>query len=393
MGDQQKKTLVVFTELFPEPENPSFVVFFYDLLRSLAPYFKITVIQPRRWHPFRGYRSKKTKVFHCIPSFEGTVIRPRMLFFPVIDRLWIRSVTFVFAALWFMIKYRNQHFAISAQMACPSGFAAVILGRLFKKPVLVTVRGSDINEYPKYPILGNMVKYTLRRACAIVAVSDDLRLKTLRMIGNTPKVITIRNGVDKTTFTPMGKAICRKELGLPLGKNIVLFVGSLIERKAIFDLLKATILIQKAINHMIIFIGDGELKDNLYREIKKNGLEKEVIIKGNVRHQEITLFMNASDVLCLPSLAEGTPNVILESLCCGLPVIASKVGGIPEVIIDSRLGILVPPGNPDELSLALKEGLQRKWDRDFIVSYSHRFSWINTAKQYHQLISEIMVKQ
>ena len=81
---------------------------------------------------------------------------------------------------------------ISAQMACPAGFAAVILGRLFQKPVLITVRGSDINEYPKYPLLGNMVKYTLRRACAIVAVSDDLRLKTLKMIGNTQKVITIR---------------------------------------------------------------------------------------------------------------------------------------------------------------------------------------------------------
>ena len=392
MDDFQKKNLVVFTELFPEPENPSFGVFVYELLRSLAPYFKITVIQPRRWYPFRRDRSKKTKVFHCIPSFEGTVIRPRMLFFPVIDRLWIRSITFAFAALWFMIRHRSQCFVISAQMACPAGFAAVILGRLFQKPVLITVRGSDINEYPKYPLLGNMVKYTLRRACAIVAVSDDLRLKTLKMIGNTQKVITIRNGADKTKFTPMDKVKCREKLRLPYNRKIILFVGNLVRNKGIFDLLKAAIFLRETLNPLVIFLGSGDQKDDLQREIKKEYLEEDLLVKGNILHQDITLFMNASDVLCLPSLAEGTPNVIIESLCCGLPVIASKVGGIPEVITDSRLGILVPPGNPDELSLALKEGLQRKWDRDFIVSDSHRFSWINTAKQYYQLISEIMVE-
>lgn len=281
---------------------------------------------------------------------------------------------------------------ISAQMACPAGFAAVILGRLFQKPVLITVRGSDINEYPKYPLLGNMVKYTLRRACAIVAVSDDLRLKTLKMIGNTQKVITIRNGADKTKFTPTDKVKCREKLRLPYNRKIILFVGHLVRNKGIFDLLKAAICLRETLNPLVIFLGSGDQKDDLQREIKKEYLEEDILVKGNILHQDITLFMNASDVLCLPSLAEGTPNVIIESLCCGLPVIASKVGGIPEVITDSRLGILVPPGNPDELSLALKEGLQRKWDRDFIVSDSHRFSWINTAKQYYQLISEIMVE-
>jgi glycosyltransferase involved in cell wall biosynthesis len=96
--------------------------------------------------------------------------------------------------------------------------------------------------------------------------------------------------------------------------------------------------------------------------------------------------MNAADFLCLPSINEGLSNVIIEAISCGLPVIASKVGGIPEIVTDKKLGVLVTPRSAESLAQGIKFALQEKWDRNAISSYDKIFSWQENALRLFEII-------
>ena len=129
----------------------------------------------------------------------------------------------------------------------------------------------------------------------------------------------------------------------------------------------------------LFIIGEGDLGKKLPEMIMALSLKDRVVLPGGRPHKEIAVWMNEADLLCLPSLTEGVPSVILEALSCGTPVVATNVGGIPEIINDENLGFLVPPGNEAALAEGIDKALDHHWNREHISNRVSGFSWDITA--------------
>jgi glycosyltransferase involved in cell wall biosynthesis len=205
--------------------------------------------------------------------------------------------------------------------------------------------------------------------------------KLLSLGVSSSKLHVIPNGYDEQLFRPISKAYARGRLGLPLNKKILLSVGNLVDVKGHAYLIDAMSSISRRKNVLLIIVGSGPLEETLRRRVKENKLDDIIMLVGGKRHEEIPIWINSSDVFVLPSLREGFPTVIPEAMACGKPVVATRVGGVPEAICSSELGILVPPKDPKSLSWAIEEALDKKWDPNIILEYAKRYSWSELAKQ------------
>ena len=241
----------------------------------------------------------------------------------------------------------------------------------FKKPLFIKFHGDDGYIYPfKNGFNMSLTKYSIRRADHIITCSESLR-ETVISIGADPeKVTAIANGIDITKFRPMNKEKCRDFFSLPHDRTISLYVGRLHPMKGINELIRVA---EKNPDVTFVFGGPGQVPEH----------PANCIFLGEVNPDNIPLLMNSADFLILPSHSEGLGIVLLESLACRLPVIASDIGGIPEIINDKN-GILVPPGDVDSLSCAIvrltedpasrkqmgikgEEKVKREYDNDILV--------------------------
>ncbi|MEW6003265.1 MAG: glycosyltransferase, partial [Nitrospirota bacterium] len=206
------------------------------------------------------------------------------------------------------------------------------------------------------------------------------------------KVIVIQNGVDRDKFSVKeNKNDTKKLLGLNQNKQYLIFVGQLQEVKGINNLIEALSILQKrkTLFFDTVLIGEGPLRYEITQLIKEKELTEKVYLRGNRPHDEIPLWMNAGDILCLPSLREGLPSVILEALACGLPVVATQVGGIPELISEDN-GILVEPQNAAALANSIEIAFRKEWDREVISKGVEQFSWGRSAELYLKVYEEVL---
>ena len=169
---------------------------------------------------------------------------------------------------------------------------------------------------------------------------------------------------------------------MPLNKRIILTVGNLVEVKGQRYLVEAMQeIVKKRKDIICIIVGGGKLRNRLLRQIKKAGLQNNINLVGIKEHTEIPTWINACDLLVLPSLSEGNPTVMFECLGCGKPFIGTKVGGIPEVITSQNYGILVEPANSKALAESLFVAMGIKYDKDKIIKYAKKFTWEEMVKQ------------
>lgn len=381
--------ILVLTDMFPSKENPVLGIFVHGLSEVIARKNQVVVIHPQIWNPLnvKSYRTDN----HSPCTNDIKVYRPRLFVPPKGDRLFFRAIVFFFSALFLIIKLRKQfNFdIIHAHMACPAGFAAVLLGRVFKKPVIVTAHGSDIHSFPKRFFLRHLIFFTLNKANKVVTVSNSLKELVLKMGISQKKLSVIRNGVLPEKFFQFDKIKAREKLNLSTNKKIILFIGNLIPIKGIDILLHSFSKIGER-NHIgLIIIGNGASERELMNLTKELRIESHVSFAGIKNHDEIPLWLNACDVFCLPSYIEGFPAVVVEAIACGRPVVATNVGGISEVITNESFGILVEPGNKEELALALSNALEKKWDYQAIAAYGKRFSWDTIAEEYIKLYKSL----
>jgi glycosyltransferase involved in cell wall biosynthesis len=219
------------------------------------------------------------------------------------------------------------------------------------------VGGSDVLLLTDEPGRRRRVLDVLRAADAVVTVSSDLETKLVEFGVPRPAVHIVGRGVDSQRFAPGNRAEARSRLGLAADGRALLWVGRMHPVKGLDVLLEAcSILRQRGSAFRLYLVGDGSLRPSLEADSRARGLSEVVSFVGPVPQEQLADWYRAADYFVLPSRSEGIPNVLRESLACGTPFVASRVGGIPE-LVGGLANRLVPPGDPTALAGALAQAL------------------------------------
>ena len=374
--------VIVITNLFPNNVESARATYNRVQFRFLQKYCDLKVIAPIAWTDRFLYwrKNKKIKLYEKIDGLD--VYHPTYYFVPKFLRS-LYGFFFFLSILYTFIKIYKKHRAdvIYSTWAYPDSFAAVLLAKIFQVPVVAKIHGSDIHSVEG---IGKkqLTCWALTHAEKVISVSHDLARKTMAMGVPVDKIVTIYNGVDANVFKKLDKVVCRKKLKISDNEKIVLYVGNLKSIKG-SDLLADTIKELKKscyLDLQLVVIGDGGLRKSILVQIQSYGLAANIKLLGSLKHNEIASWMNAADVLFVPSRNEGVPNVILEAMSIGLPVVATKVGGIPEVVIEKRTGFLVASHDARSLADALLKALCIDWDSDEIMNYAKQYSWQHNAE-------------
>jgi glycosyltransferase involved in cell wall biosynthesis len=272
------------------------------------------------------------------------------------SRLALVQLPFFLLAL--MLKLlgasRNAH-VIHAQWV-PTAAVALVVGWLRRIPVVVSVRGADLNTARKSRFGRWLTRAILGRVNYVVTVSDEFRDLLARELGCSKPLAALYNGVDTEQFHPRDKQASRRELGLPADRALVLYVGGLIERKGVRTLIEA--LAHDSSRPVALYLaGEGPQLDALKALAARNGVTERVHFLGKVGKDQVHLWMSAADMLVLPSYSEGRPNVVLEAMANGTPVVATAVNGTTELIRGGEDGLLFEPGDVAGLAACVSKVL------------------------------------
>jgi len=228
------------------------------------------------------------------------------------------------------------------------------LGRLLGIPVVGAGIGSDVNVRPdRGRLFHGFFRRIARKLDMTMATGSGVAKKIEAVNGNHTEVMGGVVELDK--FVPTkNKSAVRRELGLPEDRKIILFVGHIIKSKGVYELLDAfEAICGRFPQAMLYMCGEGDERGPLMEAVKRRGLAGRVEMPGNILPDMVPKYMQAADVFALPSYNEGMPNVLMEAMACGLPVIATNVGGIPAAVGDGNAAILIEPGNADEIEKTL----------------------------------------
>jgi glycosyltransferase involved in cell wall biosynthesis len=367
--------ILVITNLFPSSAEPRRGLFNLEQLRALAGVDTVRVVCPQPGYPGAS-RAPRRDTVDGIP-----VDYPRYPYVPKLgqvlhDRLFEHGTRRVVDDA--VVTFRPD--LVYATWSYPDVVAAGRMAARHGVPLVAKVHGTDINDYFGRPRRRRLIIHALSGARAVIAVSAALAGR-LRQAGVDPaRVHVIPNGVDTARFAPRSRAAARAALGIDATAPTVLFVGNLKPVKGIDILLDAVATMVRARPALKLFIiGGGPLHGRLRESAVRLGLDASVRMLGEQPPEEIARWMNAADVLCLPSRSEGMPNVVLEAGASGLPVVATRVGGIPEILAEDAAGYLVPPADPAALAGALERALARAWDPRAVRAAMQPLSWAENA--------------
>jgi teichuronic acid biosynthesis glycosyltransferase TuaC len=375
--------LLTFSTLYPNNARPNHGVFVENRLRQLVASGEAVseVVAPVPWfpsaHPWFGDWAVNARVLRRETRHGLAVSHPR---FPVIPKagmsiaptLLYRTMVPVIGRL---IRERGDFDAIDAHYVYPDGVAAVWLGRHFGLPVVVTARGTDVSLIPQYARPRRLIEGAIEGATAMVAVSAALKEALVAIGAPDEKVTVLRNGVETTLFRPPAdRAAARAALGVT--RRLLISVGLLIERKGHHRTIEA---MTRLPEFELIIVGEGPERDRLASLIARLGLADRVRLLGARPHAELPSLYGAADASVLASSREGWANVLLESMACGTPVIASPIWGNPEVVRAPAAGVIMPENSAN----GVVEGARRLFaalpSREATRAYAEPFSWDETT--------------
>jgi glycosyltransferase involved in cell wall biosynthesis len=274
---------------------------------------------------------------------------------------------------------------IDAHYLYPDGVAAVLLGRYFRKPVVMTALGSDVNLIPRYLVPRRMILWAARHAAGVITVAHALKDKLAELGVPAGRIEVLRNGVDLRLFRPVDREVWRRQLGF--GRPTLLSVGNLVPLKGHDIAIRA---LQLLPDIDLVIIGTGPEHNALVALARESGVANRVTLVGVMTQEELRNYYGAADALILASSREGWANVLLESMACGTPVVASKVGGTPEVVTAPEAGRLMAQRTPAALADAVRDLFSAYPDRSATRRYAEAFSWDATTKGQLKLFSRIL---
>jgi glycosyltransferase involved in cell wall biosynthesis len=273
----------------------------------------------------------------------------------------------------------------------PDGYAALQIGKALSVPVVAMSIGSDINRIGD-PLSARHTRSVLRKADFLLAVSDDLRQKAVAMGAPVEKTRALINGCDLSVFHPRDRVTARQQLGIPLEAEMVLYLGRMDLKKGLRELIEAATALHPQRSRMHVYlVGAGPDRALLEALIHAKGADSYIYLIPNCAPDEVAVWMAATNLVTLPSYMEGCPNVVLEALACGRPVVATHVGGIPEITSDAS-GRLVPPRDPAALGRALATVLDAEWDAQELSNRGSR-SWETVAAELWEVFSSLLASR
>jgi glycosyltransferase involved in cell wall biosynthesis len=386
--------ILTFSSLFPNSIDPAYGIFIYQRAAKLAerPGIELEIVSPvpyfpgwlkiRRWRKSAELPSQETII-------DLTVHHPRYFLLP---KVWmpLHALSMFVGCLPRILELhrRDPIDCIDAHFIYPDGMAAVLLGKYLKVPVVVSARGTDINVYPSFRFIRPMIRWTLQQADAIIAVSAAL-MQGMVALGIDPgKIHVIPNGVDVKRFSRLSSEQVRTQLNLPANSQILLSVGALISSKGHQLLIRAFARVAPLHPALHLYIlGDGPFRRELERLVAELGLQERVHLPGKQPNEVLCLWYNAAEASCLASAREGWPNVVTESLACGTPVVATRVGGIPEILHSPELGVLTDE-TVESIAAGLEQALSQTWSRPKISEMTRQRTWQVVAAEIEAVFAE-----
>jgi glycosyltransferase involved in cell wall biosynthesis len=377
--------VLIVTRLFPNARDPTFASFNRQQFAALGRRCEVEVLATIPWFPGAALFSRWTAAGRLVdvPRAESIaglrVSHPRYLHLPRIGR-GAADVLYAGSLAGEIRRRRGRFDVLLGSWAFPDGAAAVALGRRLGAPVVVKVHGSDVNVFSRLPGVARRLRRTLPRADRVVAVSRPLA-QAVEALGVAPdRIDLVPNGVDPAVFHPRDRAAARAEIGHPGdGRRWLVYVGRLQEDKGVLDLLEAfTALARLRSDVRLVLVGHGTARPVCERAA--SALGERIVLAGSRPLDEVSRWMAAADAVVLPSWAEGTPNVVLEALACGRRVVATGVGGTPDVVTGPELGELVPPREPAVLAAALQRAVDARYAPQDVALAGARHDWDESAR-------------
>lgn len=388
---------LLFSTLFPSSVRPGHGIFVQTRLRELLATgaVDVRVVAPVPWffsaHPrFGDYalhaRTPRRETLQGVPVFH-----PRYLLPPKVG-MTIAPASMALAAAPVIRAILDEGFdfdLIDAHYYYPDGVAAALLSQWFGKPLVVTARGSDINLLAQYRWPRRMMQWAARQAAASIGVSKALAEAIGQWDIGADKLHVMRNGVDLERFRPWPQDESRARLGLR-GSPLLLSVGNLVPLKG-HDLTVAAFasLLAEYPDAQLALVGAGAERGRLEAQVRVLGLQGRVVFAGSVANAELPHWFSAADLSVLSSSREGWANVLLESMACGTPVVATRRGGTPEVVTDAAAGRLVDVRDPEHIAAAIKAVLQARPSRARVRQHASQFGWQATSQAQVDLFRRV----
>lgn len=370
--------LTIVSSLFPRASDPLNGVFVQRQVAALARtelgpvHVVVPVDAPTGALDLPPQTSGQTVHYPAMPAVRGGA---RLEPWAIVPFLW-----------WVLARRRGTIDLLHAHFAYPLGFAAAWVARVLHLPLVLTVHGSDVNVFasadPVFRVTRSRVAWTLRQCARVVCVSRPLAARAIQLGMDPARLRVIGNGVDWIDRPMQAPAAARRALALLTDEPLVLFVGRFKPVKRLDFLLDAMATVWHYCPSVrLVLVGDGPDRARLAKRVSQEGWAERVRFVGEQPASRVPDWLAAADVLVLSSASEGSPTVIPEAWACGRPVVSVAVGGVPDLLADTRLGLLADPNSPSDLAAKLLAALRAEWDSMYIRSSARRYTWDGIARQ------------
>ena len=379
--------IAVVTRYFPSSAEPWQGRSAYQTLRILARDADVRVFYPNASYPSllkpRSRIYKNLEASYSVPDVKASYYN-----FPALP-LASRPFNGWLAAR--VLLKHVQSFSpdlIFSFFLYPDGYAALKIGQALGVPVVAMGIGSDIHSIGDR-ISALHTRRVLREIDFLVTVSGDLRYKALEMGATAEKSRAVVNGCDLAVFHPHDRLQAREKLQIDADAEAVVYIGRMDVRKGLRELVQAAASLRTQRPRLHVYlVGEGPDRPEVEGAIEASDAAEYIHLLPGCAFDDVAVWMAAANLVTLPSYMEGCPNVVLEALACGRTVVATNVGGIPE-ILSEECGRLVPPRDARSLAMALAEVLDCSWDAAAISAHGSR-SWNTVASELLDIFESLV---
>lgn len=383
--------ILTFTSLYPSESRPRHGTFVEARLVAMRQTTGITatVVAPVPWFPFSharfGAYARLARTSRQELRSGIEVFHPRYPTLPWAG-MYLQPLSMALGALGELrrqMRSGGDFDVIDAHYIYPDGVAAALLAGWLSKPLVITARGSDVNLLARLAWPRRLITWAASKADRLVTVSAALAERLADLGVDRGKITVIRNGVDLERFAPVDRNAARRRLGLSVPGAVVASVGNLVSEKGHDLVIDA---VARLPGVQLLIVGDGPAQFQLRDRIAQRHMEQRAILLPSVPQDELRWIYGAADAIVLGSSREGLPNVLLEALACGVPVIASRVGGVPEIVTDPVMGRLVASRTPEGFASMIAEVLSAPPAGEAVRRLVQGFDWAVTARAHTEVL-------